>query len=77
MKILLEDLNPKVGKKDIFNLTVENESLFEISDDNGDRAVNFATTKKSHIQKYSVSTTSINILGRLLMGKPTIELVMF
>jgi endonuclease/exonuclease/phosphatase family metal-dependent hydrolase len=34
MKILLGDLNAKVGKEDIFKLTIWNESLHEISNRN-------------------------------------------
>jgi hypothetical protein len=45
MKILLGDFNAKVGKEDIFKLTIGNESLHEISTDNGVRLVNFATSK--------------------------------
>jgi hypothetical protein len=73
MKILLGDFNPKVGREDIFKPTIGNESLQEISNDNGVKLVNFATSKVhcSHI------ATSINILGRLQMGKPTIRLTIF
>jgi hypothetical protein len=35
MKSLLGDFNAKVGREDIFKLTIENESLHEISNDNG------------------------------------------
>jgi exonuclease III len=35
MKILLGDFNAKVGRKDIFKPTIGNESLHEISTDNG------------------------------------------
>jgi hypothetical protein len=45
MKILLRDCNAKVGREDIFKPTIENESLHEISNDNGVRVVNFATPK--------------------------------
>jgi hypothetical protein len=45
MKILLGDLNVKVGKEDIFKPTIGNESLHEISNDNGVRVVNFDTSK--------------------------------
>jgi hypothetical protein len=41
MKILLY-FNTKVGKEDIFKLTIGNESLYEISTNNGVRVVNFA-----------------------------------
>jgi hypothetical protein len=45
MKILLADLNAKVGREDIFKPTIGNESLHKISIDNGVRIVNFATSK--------------------------------
>jgi hypothetical protein len=45
MKILLGDLNAKVGREDIFKLTIRNESSHEINNDNGVRVVNFATSK--------------------------------
>jgi hypothetical protein len=35
IKILLRDFNAKVGREDIFKLTIGNESLHEISNDNG------------------------------------------
>jgi hypothetical protein len=44
MKIML-DFNAKVGREDIFKLTIGNESLHEISNDNGVRLVNFAISK--------------------------------
>jgi hypothetical protein len=73
--ILLGDFNAKVGREHIFKPTIENESLQEISNDNGVRAANFATSKnlceKSHI------ATTINTLGRLQTGKPTIRLTIF
>jgi hypothetical protein len=45
MKILLGDFNAKIGREDIFKPTVRNESLHEISNDNGVRLVNFSTSK--------------------------------
>jgi hypothetical protein len=45
MKILLRDFNAKVGGEDIFKLTIWNENLHEIINDNGVRAVNFVTYK--------------------------------
>jgi hypothetical protein len=69
MKNLLGDFNAKVGREDIFKPAITNESLREISNDNGVRIVNFATSKNlvgkvpfSHI------VTFINFLGHLLMG---------
>jgi hypothetical protein len=37
MKILLGDFNAKVGREDIFKPTIGNESLHEITNDNGVR----------------------------------------
>jgi hypothetical protein len=45
MKILLGDFNAKVGREDIFKPTIGNENLNEISNDNGFRVVNIATSK--------------------------------
>jgi hypothetical protein len=45
IKILLGDFNTKVGRGDIFKLTIENENLHEISKENGVTVVNFATPK--------------------------------
>jgi hypothetical protein len=45
MKILLGDFNAKVGREDIFNLIIGNESLHETSNDKGVRVVYFATSK--------------------------------
>jgi hypothetical protein len=51
MKILLGDFNAKVGRKDIFKLTIGNESLHEISKDNGVRLVNSATSKNLRVKR--------------------------
>jgi hypothetical protein len=48
MKNLLGDFNAKVGREDIFKPVIGNESLHEVSNDNGVRVVNFATSKKSN-----------------------------
>jgi hypothetical protein len=45
MKILLGYFNAKVGREDIFKLTIGNESLHEISNDKGVRVVISATSK--------------------------------
>jgi hypothetical protein len=47
MNILLGDLYAKVGREDIFKPTIGNESLPEISNDNGVRVVIFATCQIS------------------------------
>jgi hypothetical protein len=43
MKILLEDLNAKVRRGDIFRRTIRSKKLHEIRGDNGISVVNFAT----------------------------------
>jgi hypothetical protein len=50
MKILLGDFSAKVGLEDIFKPTIGNESLHEISDDNGVRVVNFVTSKNLFVR---------------------------
>jgi hypothetical protein len=45
MKILLGDFNTKVSRVDIFEPTIGNESLHEISNDNGVGLLNLATSK--------------------------------
>jgi hypothetical protein len=45
MKILLGDFDAKGGREDTFKLTIRNLSLHEISNNNGVRVVNFATSR--------------------------------
>jgi hypothetical protein len=56
MKFLLGDFNAKVRREDIFKLTIGNESLQEISNDNGVRVVNFAASKNFSVE-YDVPTS--------------------
>jgi hypothetical protein len=44
MKTTLGDFNAKVSKEDTFKATIGTESLHGISNDNGVRVVNFATS---------------------------------
>jgi hypothetical protein len=68
MKIVLGDFNAKVGRENIFKPTIGNESLHEISKDNGVRVVNFATSKNLivKITMFHI-VTFINLLECLLM----------
>jgi hypothetical protein len=50
IKILVGHFNAKVGREDIFKPTIGNESLHEISNDNGVRLVNFATCKNLRVK---------------------------
>jgi hypothetical protein len=59
-KILLGDLNAEVGRENIFETTIGNESLHQDNNDNCVRIVNFATSKNivvksrvSHAPKHS------------------------
>jgi hypothetical protein len=47
MKILLGDFVAKVGKEDIRKPIIGNESLHEVSNDNGISVVSFATSENS------------------------------
>jgi hypothetical protein len=77
-KMLLGDFNAKVGREEIFKQTIGNESLHEISNDNGVRVVNFATCKNTllKVQSFHIATF-INVLGHLLMERFTIKLIIF
>jgi hypothetical protein len=76
MTILL-DFNAKVGREDIFKPEIWNESLYEISNDNGVRVVNFATSKNLSKVQCSHIITFINLLGHPLMERLTIKLTIF
>jgi hypothetical protein len=81
MKILLGDFNAKVGRNDIFKPTIGNESLHEISNDNGIRLLNFAISKNLRVKNAMLPHRNIylhlHILGRLQTGKPTIRFTIF
>jgi hypothetical protein len=66
MKILLGDFSAKVGREDIFKPTIGNESLHEISNDNGIRLVNFATSKNLRVK--SMMFLHLNIHKYTLMS---------
>jgi len=50
MKMLLEDFNANVERKNIFKPTIGQESLHQDSNDNGVRLVNFATSKNLFVK---------------------------
>jgi hypothetical protein len=72
----LLDFNVKVGR-DVLKPTIGNESLHEISNGNGVRVVNFATSKSLSRLQHPLITTFINTLGVLLMGKDTTRLIVY
>jgi hypothetical protein len=57
MKILLGDFNAKIGKKDIFKSINGNESLHEVSNNNGVRVANLATSKNLTVIINNVPTS--------------------
>jgi len=78
MKILLGDFNAKVGRENIFKLTVGNESLHQDSNDNGVRIVNFPHQKIWLLRaRCSRTETFISTPGPLLMGRLTTRLITY
>jgi hypothetical protein len=69
-KILFGDFNAKLGREDVFKPT-GNENLHEISNDNGVRVANFATSKNLIIKSTTFRhiKTFINLLGDLMIKK--------
>jgi hypothetical protein len=66
--LTLGDFSAKVGKEDIFKPTVVNESLHEISNDNGVRVVNVATSKNLIVKSTMFPPRNIHtFLEHLLM----------
>jgi hypothetical protein len=61
MKIILGEFKVKVGKANIFKPTIGNESLHEISNDNGVRVVNFATSKNLVVKRTMFPHLKIHI----------------
>jgi hypothetical protein len=57
---LLGELNVEVDIEDLFKPTIGNESLREISNDNGVRVVTFAISKKPHCQTDNVPTSQLS-----------------
>jgi hypothetical protein len=75
---LLGDFKARVSKEGIIKPTIGNESLHEISDDNGVVVVNFDTSKNlAGKVRISHIATFINILGRFQIGKRTIRFTTF
>jgi hypothetical protein len=70
------DFNDKIGRGNIFKLTIENESLHEISNDNVVRVVNFSTSKieLSAVQCFQ-SAALVNSLGHFLMERHAVKFI--
>jgi hypothetical protein len=78
MKIMLGVFSSEVGREYIFKTRIRSETLHEISNENGVRIVTLPYLQISLSKvRFSQISTSINILGHLQMGKPTIRLTIF
>jgi hypothetical protein len=64
MKMLLENFNSNECKEDISKLTTWNESLHEIINNNGVRAVNFAKSKNLTVKSTIFPQRNIHKLSR-------------
>jgi hypothetical protein len=74
----LGDFNEKVGRENIFKPTIGNESLHEISNSNGVRAVNSATSKKLVVKSTMFAHRKIyKYTGPLLRETHIIRLMTF
>jgi hypothetical protein len=74
MKILLHFI-AKLGRENIFKLTIGNENLCQVSNDNGVRIVNFATPKNLVFRaQCSLTGTFITTPAPSLMGRLTTRL---
>jgi hypothetical protein len=86
MNILLEEFCVKVGRKDIFELRIANESLYGIRNDSGDKVVNFSTSKNlgdkstmfphSNIHKYFPDWKSHNQIYHILIDRQSYSSVL-
>jgi hypothetical protein len=54
------DFNAKVGREDIFKPTIGNNSSNEISNDNGVKEVNFATSKNLFLRSKTFPRRNIH-----------------
>jgi hypothetical protein len=60
MKILLGDFNAKVDKEGIIKPTICSKSLRQITNDNGVKVVNFATSKNLTVKRTMFPHRNIN-----------------
>jgi hypothetical protein len=78
MKILLGDFSAKIGREGIFKLTVGNDSLHKISNNNVVREIHFATSENLNVKSTMFPHPSIHkYTVHLEMGNPTIRLTIF
>jgi hypothetical protein len=68
-KIMFSDFNTKVGREDIFKSTIGNKTSDKISNDNGVRVVNLASSKK----RLSKASSSLTVTFSNTRGPPLNE----
>jgi len=77
-KILLGDFNAKVGRENIFNVTIGNESLHHDSNDNGVGIINLQHKKIYLLRAQCFCTeTFMSTPGPLLVGRFTTSLITY
>jgi hypothetical protein len=81
MKILLRDINAKVGREDIFKLTIGNDNLHKISNGNGVKVIKYARSKNltvkstmfrcHNVHKFTWTSPDGNLshIDQILIGK--------
>jgi uncharacterized membrane protein len=77
MKMSLGDLNSKIHRKDIFRPTAVNESLHEISNDNGIRVVKFGIPETLIIKNKMFPHRNIHKFTWISRDGKTIRLTAF
>jgi hypothetical protein len=78
MNNLLGDFNTKVCRENILKPTIGNDSLHEISNDNGVRVVNVATSKNLVVKdKMFPHRKFVNTTGPVLRETHTSRLIAF
>jgi hypothetical protein len=60
MKILVEDFNAKMGRENIYKLTIGNDSLQQDINDNGERIVNFSSSKNIIVKRPMFASQNIH-----------------
>jgi hypothetical protein len=77
IKLIVSGFNAKIGKQDIYKGIIGEHSLHTISNDNGERLIDFGGNKNMVINSTCYIHPNIHRLGYLQMGSPLIKLIMY